>query len=176
MRQHAKVQIGVSFPDWNMRTPGRSIAFVSTNRSVLEAFRHRSYFQMMEEAHLFSISQVLNVPEACMYVRFVRNQNVAKIFPGERKRRLERAKRRANERGEFFHPHTPAIEREIDFFHSIFMQSSSNGHNYVLHIQKQAVDSVNNDTFNSYGLASNQIHKGCVPELYGIVSHIMHNL
>ncbi|HDH7802491.1 TPA: type I-F CRISPR-associated endoribonuclease Cas6/Csy4 [Raoultella ornithinolytica] len=173
LRHHTDVHIGVSFPEWSNKTLGRSIAFVSARRTDLELICGRSYFQIMEADNLFTISPVLNVPDECHDVRYVRNQNVAKIFPAERRRRLERAKRRAEGRGEIFQPRAPAELKQIDFFHTIFMQSSSNGQNYVLHIQKRECEYRTDDIFSRYGLSSNEIHTGSVPELNAVLPTLL---
>lgn len=170
-RHHPGIQIGVTFPEWSDKSLGCSIAFVSTNKSLLEQFRERSYFQVMQADHLFAFSLVLAVPDTCQNVRFIRNQNLAKVFVGERKRRLARAKRRAEARGEVFQPHAPGEMREIGFFHSVVMQSTSNNQNYILHVQKHPDEqNIEICSYSSYGLASNERYTGHVPDLGSIVS------
>lgn len=170
-RNHPGIQIGVAFPEWSDISLGCSIAFVSTNQSLLEQFRERSYFQVMQADHLFALSLVLAVPDTCQCVRFIRNQNLAKLFVGERKRRLARAKCRAVARGEVFQPHTPGEMREIGIFHSVVMQSASNNQSYILHVQKYRDEQhIECGSYSSYGLASNERHTGHVPDLGAIVS------
>ena len=134
---HADAQIGVAFPCWSNKSIGRTIAFVSEHSSHLTQFRERTYFQTMQGDGLFELSPVLEVPDDCAEVRFIRNQNLAKLFVGERRRRLARSKRRAAERGELFVPKAPVVNQEIAPFHCALIQSASNPQNYVLHIQKQ---------------------------------------
>ena len=168
---HADAQIGVAFPCWSNKSIGRTIAFVSEHSSHLTQFRERTYFQTMQGDGLFELSPVLEVPDDCAEVRFIRNQNLAKLFVGERRRRLARSKRRAAERGELFVPKAPAINQEIAPFHCALIQSASNAQSYVLHIQKQLCDSRDTTkTYSHYGLASPNSYRGSVPELSTSIS------
>ena len=168
---HAVTQIGVAFPCWSDKSIGRTIAFVSEHSSHLTQFRERTYFQTMQGDGLFELSPVLEVPDDCAEVRFIRNQNLAKLFVGERRRRLARSKRRAAERGELFVPKAPAINQEIAPFHCALIQSASNAQSYVLHIQKQHCDSRDGtNRYSHYGLASPQTYRGSVPELSSSIS------
>ena len=168
---HAVTQIGVAFPSWSDKSIGRTIAFVSEHSSHLTQFRERAYFQTMQGDGLFELSTVLEVPDDCAEVRFIRNQNLAKLFVGERRRRLARSKRRAAERGELFVPKAPAINQEIAPFHCALIQSASNAQSYVLHIQKQLCDSRDTtNTYSHYGLASPNSYRGSVPELSTSIS------
>ena len=170
---HADAQIGVAFPCWSNKSIGRTIAFVSEHSSHLTQFRERTYFQTMQGDGLFELSPVLEVPDDCAEVRFIRNQNLAKLFVGERRRRLARSKRRAAERGELFVPKAPAVNQEIAPFHCALIQSASNGQSYVLHIQKQLCDSRDTTkTYSHYGLASPNSYRGSVPELSTSISTI----
>lgn len=169
------IQIGVAFPEWSDKSLGRSIAFVSTNKSLLERFRGRSYFQVMQADNFFALSPVLEVPGTCQNVRFIRNQNLAKLFVGDRKRRLARAKRRAEARGEAFEPHIPDETKEVGIFHSVLMQSVSSGQSYVLHIQKHQCKGNEGSGYSSYGLASNERYTGHVPNLGPMVVTIFQN-
>ena len=168
---HADAQIGVAFPCWSNKSIGRTIAFVSEHSSHLTQFHERAYFQTMQGDGLFELSPALEVPDDCAEVRFIRNQNLAKLFVGERRRRLARSKRRAAERGELFVPKNPAINKEIAPFHCALIQSASNPQNYVLHIQKQLCDSRDTTkTYSHYGLASPNSYRGSVPELSTSIS------
>lgn len=168
---HAVTQIGVAFPSWSNKSIGRTIAFVSEHCSLLTQFRERAYFQTMQSDGLFELSPVLEVPDDCAEVRFIRNQNIAKLFVGERKRRLARSKRRAEDRGELFVPQAPAVNQEIAPFHCAFIQSASNGQSYVLHIQKQRnIPTDRTNSYSNYGLSTNNLFHGSVPELSHIVA------
>jgi len=157
--------IGVSFPNWSNESLGTAIAFVSQNKDVLELLSSQSYFQMMESDNIFSISPVIEVPRNCPEVRFKRNQNIAKCFVGEKKRRLARAKRRAEARGDKFEPVLVLAKREVDLFHRVMVFSKSSNTNIILHVQKQNhVHEVSND-YSHYGLATNEKYLGTVPSL-----------
>ena len=170
---HADAQIGVAFPCWSDKSLGRTIAFVSENSRHLAQLRERAYFQVMRGDSLFELSPVQKVPENCAEVRFIRNQNLAKLFVGERKRRLARSKRRAAERGELFVPQAPAVNHEITPFHCALIQSASNAQSYVLHIQKQLCNSRDGtNRYSHYGLASPETYRGSVPELSSSISTI----
>ncbi|GHA91650.1 type I-F CRISPR-associated endoribonuclease Cas6/Csy4 [Modicisalibacter luteus] len=161
--------VGVSFPSWTDETMGEEIAFVCEARKKLEEFRRCKYFAVMERERLFAVTDVNVVNEQqAAEARFVRNQEVKKAFPGEMRRRLVRAKKRAEERGEIFDPRKLAKPREFGFFHSSFLGSSSTGQSFLLHIQREIVVSsrraeYGSKLFNSYGLATTQTYRGSVP-------------
>ncbi|WP_338884782.1 type I-F CRISPR-associated endoribonuclease Cas6/Csy4 [Aeromonas hydrophila] len=169
--RNSHVQIGVSFPDWSDTQLGSYIGFVSTEKDHLAHFRQRAYFQIMQEDGLFSLTTTLEVPIGCAEVRFVRNQGLAKLFAGERRRRLARAKRRAEARGDVFLPQSPPEHRDVLQFHRVLMQSQSNNQDFVMHIEKEPYDNSDSNTgFNNYGLACRVQHRGSVPELASIVA------
>jgi CRISPR-associated endonuclease Csy4 len=128
--------IGVSFPDWSDQSIGNSIAFISEHKSQLIELANQPYFVTMKNEHLFSISEVTPVPSKCPEVQFKRNQNIAKCYVGAIKRRLARAKRRAEARGELFEPSSLTAPRNIGIFHRATTWSKSTGDQFVLHIQK----------------------------------------
>lgn len=169
---HRNVQIGVSFPDWSETELGQTIGFVSAEKDHLDHFRQRAYFQIMQEDGLFSLTTTLEVPIGCAEMRFVRNQGLAKLFAGERRRRLARAKRRAEVRGDVFLPQVPPDHRDVQSFHRLPMQSKSNDRDFILHIEREAAyDKGDSNTgFNSYGLACRVEHRGSVPDLVNIAS------
>lgn len=167
---HPNISIGVAFPEWSDNAIGASIAFVSTSQEGLLHFCRRGYFQEMSSHKLFELSSVLVVPDRCKHVRFLRNQSLAKLFAGTYRRRLHRLKRRAAARGEQFEPVASVINREVGHFHPIFIQNSR-GQCYCLHVQKRGgmVD-VFGGSYNTYGLATNEIHTGTVPELNELIT------
>ncbi|WP_028116280.1 type I-F CRISPR-associated endoribonuclease Cas6/Csy4 [Ferrimonas senticii] len=156
--------IGVSFPDWTEASLGNSIAFVCANKALLEHFSKQNYFDIMASDQLFECTEIHPVSRSCPEVRFKRNQSIAKCFPGEKRRRLERAKRRAEDRGEVFQPVVDVIERRIDPFHSVLMHSKSTGQQFLLHIQKELNLCERSDSYGQYGLGTNQQYLGTVPE------------
>lgn len=157
--------IGVCFPNWNEQTVGDQIAFVSTDKKQLNNLSQQNYFEMMTHDKLFSLSKILDVPTSQSEVMFVRNQSVAKVFVGEKQRRLRRAKRRAEARGEVYNPEYQYETKDIGHFHSIPITSKGNGQSFVLHIQKIENTNALGNQFNNYGLATNQVLKGTVPPL-----------
>ncbi|SDL61425.1 CRISPR-associated endonuclease Csy4 [Modicisalibacter muralis] len=162
--------IGVSFPLWTDKTLGREIDFVCEGLDKLQKLRNCDYFSMMIREGLFAVSDVDVVNEkGIVEVRFVRNQGIKKIFPGEMRRRLTRARKRAETRGEAFAPSKLASPKEFGVFHSSFLGSSSTGQSFMLHIQREIDRScqregVGSRIFNSYGLATMQSHRGSVPQ------------
>ena len=157
--------IGVCFPKWNDQTIGEQISFVSTDRKQLTNLSQQSYFEMMAHDKLFYSSKILEVPTNQRDVMFVRNQSIAKAFVGEKQRRLKRAKKRAEARGEVYNPEYKFEEKAIGHFHSIPVSSKGNGNNFILHIQKiEKAEPINNQ-FNNYGFATNQTFQGMVPSL-----------
>ena len=157
--------IGVCFPNWNEQTIGDQIAFVSTDKKQLTNLSQQSYFEMMAHDKLFGLSKILEVPVNQSEVMFVRNQSVAKAFVGEKQRRLKRAKKRAEARGEVYNPEYKFEEMDIVHFHSIPASSKANGQNFVLHIQRiEKIESIKSQ-FNNYGFATNQTFLGTVPPL-----------
>ena len=157
--------IGVSFPDWSNASLGKSIAFVSQDKVVLEVLSSQSYFQMMENDNIFSISPVTKVSDNCPEIRFKRNQNIAKCFVGERKRRLARAKRRAEARGDKFEPVLDLAKREVEPFHRVIVFSKSLNTNIIFHVQKQINIQYIRCDYGPYGLATNEKYLGTVPNL-----------
>ncbi|WP_062569906.1 type I-F CRISPR-associated endoribonuclease Cas6/Csy4 [Pseudoalteromonas arabiensis] len=157
--------IGVCFPEWNEQTIGNQIAFVSTDKKQLTNLSQQSYFEMMAHDKLFGLSTILEVPTEQNEVMFIRNQSVAKAFVGEKRRRLKRAKKRAEARGEVYNPEYQFEAKAIGHFHSIPLSSKDNGENFILHIQKiENAESIKNQ-FNNYGFATNQTFQGTVPSL-----------
>ena len=157
--------IGVCFPKWNEQTIGDELAFVSTNKKQLTNLSQQSYFEMMAHDKLFGLSKILEVPANQSEVMFVRNQSVAKAFVGEKQRRLKRAKKRAEARGEVYNPEYQFEAKVIDHFHSIPVSSKGNGENFILHIQKIENTNAIENQFNNYGFATNQTLQGTVPSL-----------
>jgi len=157
--------MGVTFPAWSDSSIGNEIAFVYTDKEILNTLKDQAYFVDMQDCGFFKVSQVLVVPDSCKELRFIRNQAIAKIFTGESRRRLKRLQKRALARGEDFNPKKLEAPREIDIFHRVAMTSKSSQEDYILHIQKQDVDCQAEPIFNNYGLASNEKFKGTVPDL-----------
>lgn len=156
--------LGVSFPAWSDASIGDVIAFVHSDEAVLNDLRQQSYFQYMQECGFFGGGTVEAVPEDCGEVRFKRNQGVAKMFVGETRRRLKRLEKRALARGEVFNPNKNSEPRELDNFHCIAIGSTSTKQDFLLHVQKENVELREEAEFSQYGLATNKLLRGTVPD------------
>ena len=157
--------IGVSFPHWSDESIGNVIAFFYSDKATLNALSQQRFFNDMKECGFFSISSTRQVPSDCPEVRFKRNQTIKKILPGEKRRRLERLKKRALAQGREFKPEKLKIVREFDSFHQISVDSVSKSADVQLYIQKELGVEYCESSFNSYGLATNDKHLGTVPDI-----------
>tara|TARA_R110000796_G_scaffold249364_1_gene377070 strand:- start:2086 stop:2694 length:609 start_codon:yes stop_codon:yes gene_type:complete len=158
--------IGVSFPSWTTDTVGDSIAFVSKDVNALSYLSSARYFKNMVEEEFIDVSDIKVVPAISEEVKFIRNQHVAKSFPGEIKRRLIRSKNRAERRGETFMPSSVVSDRYVDHCHIIPIDSRSSGQRFPLYVQLEALGEESKcDSYNSYGLATQHTHSGSVPNL-----------
>ncbi len=156
--------IGISFPSWATGTVGDSIAFVSKDFNALSYLSSARYFKNMADEGFIDVSDIKIVPTTLEEVRFIRNQHVAKSFPGEIKRRLIRSKNRAEKRGETFIPSSIVSDRVVDHCHVIPIDSRSSGQRFPLYVQYEALGEESQcDSYNSYGLATKQTHFGSVP-------------
>lgn len=89
----------------------------------------------MADHEIFEIGEISSVGYGeHEEVRFVRNQAVDKMFPGAMRRRLARAKKRAEKRGEIFDPTKISRSKVVDRFHSSFLESQSTGQPFMIHI------------------------------------------
>lgn len=163
--------IGVTLPAWSNGSIGNIIAFTHRDGDMLNELRQQSYFQDMQECGFFKLGQVDVVPENCIEVKFRRNQQIAKMFVGENRRRLKRLKKRALARGEPFSP-VKHSSREFEVFHRISMSSKSNQQDYILHIQRDTVDKKTEPKFSCYGFASNSKLNGTVPDLSQYIGNV----
>ncbi|RLV60493.1 type I-F CRISPR-associated endoribonuclease Cas6/Csy4 [Parashewanella curva] len=162
---NGQTNIGVTFPKWSDSSVGRQIGFVSNDYRNLESFRRNRYFNMMNEDGLFFVSGVEEVPNRIDEVQYVRNNGIAKYTLRERQRRIERCQKRAEKGGREYQPKLGYIEREFGSFHKLILTSKSKQTSFPLYIQKKSgVNHVNCD-FGHYGLASNQVLMGTVPDL-----------
>ncbi|MGK0270140.1 MAG: CRISPR-associated endonuclease Csy4 [Cocleimonas sp.] len=163
--------IGVCFPHWNEKNIGNVIAFVNHDQRLLDELKQQEYFDVMENEGVFDISRVIMIKDDVPEVKFRRNNNILKNFSGDKKKRLNRAQKRAEERGEVFNPalHQNTQVREYEAFHSIPMSSKRTEQQFILHIQKDDMGvNVSND-FTAYGFATNEMNQGSVPDLSLII-------
>ncbi len=163
---HKRDQIGITFPSWSTLSIGNTIGYVSQSESVLRLLKNTFYFRQMQEYGLFEISEINIVPEISEEVMFVHNRKIGKLFTGDIRRRLARAKRRAEARGELYVPKAHRERTEIDIFHSAFIQSKTTGQDFLLHLQKRSCSNYSfSADYSGYGFATNQEYTGSVPEL-----------
>ncbi|WP_152484006.1 type I-F CRISPR-associated endoribonuclease Cas6/Csy4 [Halomonas sp. THAF5a] len=161
--------IGISFPKWSCQSLGGAIEFFCEDKAKLALFKEDKYFSMMADHEIFEIGEISSVGYGeHEEVRFVRNQAVDKMFPGAMRRRLARAKKRAEKRGEIFDPTKISRSKVVDRFHSSFLESQSTGQPFMIHIQlERSVLHGNGEKeeggFSSYGLATSRMHSGTVP-------------
>ena len=165
MSRNGQFNIAVSFPTWSQKTVGNQIVFVSPDNNTLEFLLEQPYFQMMIENGLFEASAILELVDSDRFVKFVRNQSIDKITPAAKARRLRRVQKRALERGESFNPIVPRY-KEVDFFHSIPMESSTCHLSFMLRVQRYETDQVSDSgSFEvcSYGLSTNKSREALIP-------------
>ncbi|XGA81388.1 type I-F CRISPR-associated endoribonuclease Cas6/Csy4 [Halomonas sp. CH40] len=161
--------IGVTFPSWSTDAIGNSIAFVSKDINALSYISSVQYLKNMANEGFVEVSDIELVPTEAEEVRFIRNQHVAKSFPAEVKRRLIRAKKRAEQRGEPFMPSDIVSNRIVDHYHVIPMDSRSSGQRFALYVQRATLDGKSGQgSYNSYGLATHHKHCASVPSLQQI--------
>lgn len=161
-----KAGIGVSFPSWATDTVGDSLAFVCKDINALSYLSSVHYFKNMASEGFIEVSNIEVVPTTSEEVKFIRNQHIAKSFPGEIKRRLIRGKKRAEKRGEAFEPAGVKLDRIVDRSHIIPIDSRSSGQRFPLYVQLEALGEESmHDSYNSYGLATQHTHTGSVPNL-----------
>ena len=161
--------LGVNFPDWSTSSIGQVISFIHKDAETLDELKRQAYFIDMLDCGFFKTSETLLVPDTCQEIRFVRNQSISKLFQGSVKRRLKRLKKRAESQGRSFNPQKTIPPKEVDMFHRILMSSSSNQQDFIIHIQKESYMEISTPCFNSYGLSTNQLLKGTVPDLSKLI-------
>lgn len=165
MSRNEHFNIAVSFPRWSEREIGRQIDFVSPDYDLLKLLLEQPYYQMMIDNGLFEASDAFELVSSDKYVKFVRNQSIDKMTPAAKARRLRRAQKRALERGESFNPIAPRY-KEVDFFHSIPMESSTSQMSYMLRVQRYETDRISegeNFEVCSYGLSTNENREALIP-------------
>lgn len=165
MYGHKNFSIGIGFPEWSEQSLGAYISFVSTSHEHLLSLKKEHYFHLMESEGFFGVSKVVEVPSSYEEVRFLRNQNFAKCFVGEKRRRMLRAKRRAEARGEVYIPQASTVERRYNNYHVAQMNSSCSQQQFFLFIQKETNVAKIPSSYSSYGLSTNSRYRGTVPEL-----------
>lgn len=167
MSRNEQFKIAVSFPCWNEKELGRQIDFVSPDSDLLKLLLEQPYYQMMIDNGLFEASAIFELVDSDRCVKFVRNQSIDKITPAAKARRLRRAQKRAQSRGESFDPIAPQY-KEVDFFHSIPMESVASQMSYMLRVQRYEANQIGeSESFEvcSYGLSTNESREALIPIL-----------
>ena len=169
LRRHELNNVGVAFPLWSDTSIGKSISFISENPNILNSVGNNKYFMEMQQQNYFAISSVNVVPDGLQEVQFIRNQHINKLFTGGKTRRLRRAKKRAEERGEIFNPQKVETNQVHSFFHPIYLNMLDEESAKVLNIQKVDTAEVNYSSYCSYGFATTELHRGTVPDLSPLI-------
>lgn len=160
--------IGVSFPEWSHESLGKCIAFFTLEEDALFWLRESRYFQIMEEADLFERGEIQAIEQDdSSGVVFVRNQQIGKLTPASKARRLKRSKKRAEQRGEVYSPNNVEQEREIDHYHWIPIESTSSQRAFTLFVQCYELPAIHSmeALFNSYGLSGKEASPIILPKI-----------
>jgi len=75
--------IGVTFPEWEQASIGRTIAFASESQGALVTLIQQNYFVRMVEEGYFQVSDVKLVPDDRIYREFIyyRERRLEKATP-----------------------------------------------------------------------------------------------
>jgi CRISPR-associated endonuclease Csy4 len=128
--------IGVSFPNWEQSSIGRTIAFISESLQALTTLSQQNYFVQMAEESYFLISGVQALPGEHKYQEFIyyRERRLEKESASAKKRELKRLQARAIQAGVDYAPKTSGRGCvEIPFAHRLSFGSSS-GADFLLYI------------------------------------------
>ncbi|WP_233008024.1 type I-F CRISPR-associated endoribonuclease Cas6/Csy4 [Rheinheimera faecalis] len=164
--------IGVTFPDWEDSSIGRTIAFVSESKSPLTTLSQQNYFVRMAEDGYFRISDIQVLPDEQEYQEFIyyRERRLEKESTSAKKRELKRLQARALLRGIDYVPKLEASKCvEIPFAHRLIFGSSS-GADFLLSIGRLECEKKQPSDFSSYGLGNRLELKGSVPCLRLFIS------
>lgn len=166
-------QIGTILPDWQMDSPGTSIAFCG-DRSVLERILRQEYFQIMVNQDVLRSSIEELSLESYKMVRFVKNQKITGNTAKAIKRKVKRVIRRQIERGEIQHareyrPRKDQQQSDIPatYYHLFYPDSISSKRNMPLCVQlvpaEENEELSSQKTFDHYGFSTLSFHRGLVP-------------
>ena len=163
--------IGVSFPDWEQSSIGRTIAFVSESPHALTTLSQQNYFVLMANEGYFLISDVQVLPGEQEYQEFIyyRERRLEKDSTSARKRQLKRLQARAIQAGVDYAPKPKGHGCvEIPFAHRLSFGSSS-GADFLLFIGRLECKKKQPSEFSSYGLGNRPEFKGSVPCLRPLI-------
>ncbi len=163
--------IGVTFPDWEVSSIGRTIAFVSESKSSLTTLSQQNYFVHMAEDRYFRISDIKVLPDDQEYQEFIyyRERRLEKESASAKKRELKRLQARAAQAG-IDYVSKPEVSEcvEIPFAHRLAFGSSS-GADFLLAIGRLECKKKQPSDFSSYGLGNRPELKGSVPCLRPLI-------
>lgn len=163
--------IGVSFPNWDQSSIGRTIAFISESPQSLTILSQQNYFVRMSEEGYFLISGVQVLPGDQEYQEFIyyRERRLEKESASAKKRELKRFQARAIQAGVDYTP-KPKVPGcvEIPFTHRLSFGSSS-GADFLLFIGRLECERKQQSKFSSYGLGNRPEFKGTVPCLRPLI-------
>lgn len=163
--------IGVSFPDWEQSSIGRTIAFVSDSLRSLTTLSQQNYFVLMANEGYFLISGVQVLPGDQEYKEFIyyRERRLEKESTSAKKRELKRLQARAIQAGVNYDPKLRESGCvEIPFAHRLSFGSSS-GSDFLLFIGRLECKKKQPAEFSSYGLGKRPELKGSVPCLRPLI-------
>ncbi len=159
--------IGVTFPEWEQDSIGRTIAFVSESQDVLVILSQQNYFVRMAEEGYFQVSTVQLIPNDREYHQFVyyRERRLEKEASSAKRRTLKRLQLRAAAAG-IEYALKPKVSEciEVAFVHQLPCGSSS-GADFLLFVGRMECSQPQPQPqyFSSYGFGSRPQKQGAVP-------------
>ncbi|UYM17674.1 type I-F CRISPR-associated endoribonuclease Cas6/Csy4 [Endozoicomonas euniceicola] len=168
-------KIGTIFPDWNIETPGRCLAFYG-KKAILNKILQQNYFKEMIDLNILE-AVIVEAPMGDFpKVRFIRNQKITGNTPNAIKRKVRRIISRQIQRGEIDNEsqYRPRLDQNLGdfpdtFYHILYLDSSSTQQNMPLCIQLESINEgesklcMERNTFDHYGFSSLSKHRGVVP-------------
>ncbi len=163
--------IGVSFPNWEQSSIGRTIAFVSESPHALTTLSQQNYFVQMTEEGYFSISVIQVLPDDQHYEELIyyRERRLEKESRSAKNRQLNRLLKRASESGIHYVPKSVVHKSvEVPFVHKLPFSSSS-GAEFSLFVGRVDSGSRRPADFSSYGFGYRTVGNGTVPCLKTLI-------
>lgn|GEM_PF-604978 len=163
--------IGVTFPEWEQASLGRTIAFISESQGALTTLSQQNYFVRMADDGYFQVSDIQLVPNDPELDEFIyyRERRLEKETPSAKRRMLKRLQSRTAEAG-VEHVPKPQMKAsiEVPFVHQLPCGSSS-GADFLLFVGCMVCGQRKQAGFNSYGLGNRPEQQGSVPCLRPII-------
>lgn len=163
--------VGVTFPEWEQDSIGRTIAFVSESQGALVTLSQQNYFVRMKDEGYFQVSDVQFVPDDRKYREYIyyRERRLEKATSSAKRRMLKRLQLRAAKAGVGDVPKPEVSECiEVPFVHQLPCGSSS-GTDFLLFVGRMECGQQKPADFNSYGLGNRPEQQGSVPCLRPII-------